>query len=147
EDASLRATYRETLSSTVIRGESPSMAVAAAELRRGLSGLLDVDIPLADSITPGAIVLATTGSVTRGTAACSTHEPLASGVFAISSAVREGSPVTDIAAHADAGLLEGAVALLRRIHTQQPVAGIDIIESPRIDYRLLNHWDNLDRTA
>ncbi len=147
EDASLRATYRETLSSIVIRGESPSMAVAAEELRRGLSGLLDVDIPLADSITPGAIVLETTGSVTLGSAEGPTHAQLTPGAFAISSAVREGSPVTVIAAHPDAGILYGAFALLRRIQTLQPVAGIDIIESPRIDYRLLNHWDNLDRTV
>src|SRR5690606_41523178 len=107
----------------------PSWAAAREELLCRLSGLLDVAISLADAITPGAIVLETTGSVTLGSAEGPTHAQLTPGAFAFSSAVREGSPVTVIAAHPDAGILYGAFALLRRIQTLQPVAGIDIIES------------------
>ena len=54
--------------------------------------------------------------------------------------------VTVIASDADVGALYGAFHFLRLLQTGQPVANLDIAEQPRLDLRLLNHWDNLDGT-
>ncbi len=47
-------------------------------------------------------------------------------------------------ASTDKGLLYGAYHLLRLQATGQPVS--DTVENPAYDLRILNHWDNLDRT-
>jgi len=45
------------------------------------------------------------------------------------------------------GLLYGVFHLLRLIRTNQLTDNLNIAESPIFDIRILNHWDNLDRTV
>jgi alpha-glucuronidase len=45
------------------------------------------------------------------------------------------------------GFLYGAFHLLRLVQTGQPVARLDIASAPKLKLRVLNHWDNLDRTV
>lgn len=44
-------------------------------------------------------------------------------------------------------MLYGVFHFLRLLQTRQNIDGLDIAESPKIQLRLLNHWDNLDRTV
>ncbi len=44
------------------------------------------------------------------------------------------------------GLLYGMFHLLRIMQTGEPMARLDIVESPAYQWRLLNHWDNVDRS-
>ena len=41
----------------------------------------------------------------------------------------------------------GTFGLLRHLQTQQSIKTIDIVSQPKIQRRILNHWDNLDRTS
>lgn len=52
-----------------------------------------------------------------------------------------------IAANRDIGLLYGAFDLIRRMQTGASLDSIDVVSAPKVDLRLLNHWDNLDRTV
>lgn len=52
-----------------------------------------------------------------------------------------------ISASQDAGLLYGVYHLLRLQETGSDCISLDIEESPKYDIRILNHWDNLDRTV
>ena len=45
------------------------------------------------------------------------------------------------------GLLYGAYELLRLQDSGMPVDNINIKENPAVKYRILNHWDNLDRSV
>jgi alpha-glucuronidase len=45
------------------------------------------------------------------------------------------------------GLLYGAYHLLRLQEMGQAEGEIDVVESPHYDIRILNHWDNLDRSV
>jgi alpha-glucuronidase len=58
-----------------------------------------------------------------------------------------GRPATVIAANRDIGVLYGAFRFLRLIQTRQPVERLDIADAPKVKARVLNHWDNLDRTV
>ena len=49
-----------------------------------------------------------------------------------------------VTARTDAGLLYGTFALLRLLQTNQPLEALDVLSSPAIDHRVLQHWDNLD---
>nr|WP_272214023.1 hypothetical protein [Marinicella sp. W31]MDC2875610.1 hypothetical protein [Marinicella sp. W31] len=52
--------------------------------------------------------------------------------------------MTVIAANTDIGVLHGCFAFLRHIQTGGDPALIDLGSAPKLDLRLLNHWDNLD---
>jgi alpha-glucuronidase len=45
------------------------------------------------------------------------------------------------------GLLYGALDILNRINSGQEVRNLSIVNNPKVKLRLLNHWDNLDRTV
>jgi len=52
-----------------------------------------------------------------------------------------------VTANSDIGLLYGTFALLKKIQTREKLEGMEILENPKIQLRLLNHWDNLNRTV
>src|SRR5213082_194845 len=52
-----------------------------------------------------------------------------------------------IAANRDIGVLYGAFALLRLIQTDSPLSDLAVVSAPQLRLRLLDHWDNLDRTV
>ncbi len=54
---------------------------------------------------------------------------------------------TVIAANTDQGVLYGVFAFLRHLQTQEPLKTVHLESTPKIDHRLLNHWDNLTRTV
>ncbi|MDA3823145.1 MAG: alpha-glucuronidase family glycosyl hydrolase, partial [Bacteroidales bacterium] len=52
-----------------------------------------------------------------------------------------------IAANTSTGLIYGTFHFLRLMQTGREIGFEPIIESPKIKHRILNHWDNLDRTV
>jgi len=66
--------------------------------------------------------------------------------YVLRSARISGHAVTIIASRAEVGTLYGAFRFLRLIQTGQSIAALDLTESPRIQRRVLDHWDNLDGT-
>ena len=54
---------------------------------------------------------------------------------------------TVVAANSEAGTLYGIYHLLRLIQTENVYHNLDITDIRAFDYRMLNHWDNLDRTV
>src|SRR5262249_27730082 len=66
--------------------------------------------------------------------------------FLLRATTVRGKPAIVIAANTDVGVLYGAFALLSRMQQSKPLAGLDVASSPRIQLRLIDHWDNLDRS-
>lgn len=52
-----------------------------------------------------------------------------------------------ILASSDIALLYGSFHFFRLLQTNSPIRNLLVIDSPRISRRILNHWDNLDRTV
>lgn len=125
---------------------SATVRVATAELRRGLGGMLASDVPESTAPADGAIVLGTPRNMPAIAALDLPLSDLGSEGYLIRSTEIAGHDVTVIAANGDAGLLYGAFALLRRVQTGAGLAGIDIASKPKVELRVLNHWDNLDGT-
>ncbi|MHB9055113.1 MAG: alpha-glucuronidase family glycosyl hydrolase [Paludibacteraceae bacterium] len=67
--------------------------------------------------------------------------------YIIKSILKKNKNLTIIAANTDAGLLYGVYHLLRLIQTYKFGNHLNIVEKPAYKLRLLNHWDNLDRTV
>jgi alpha-glucuronidase len=50
-------------------------------------------------------------------------------------------------ANQDIGLYYATFHFLRLLQTDQPIDRLDVVSQPKIHFRLLNHWDNLDGTV
>ena len=147
-DARLLKQYRAQVKHIVSEADSPTLRAATAELQLGLSGLLDTDIPLAKQ-------LARTGSVVIGTpqgspliASLKLDDRLAElgpeGYLIEQTRVNKRDALV-IAANTDVGVLYGAFDLLRQMQTHQKLNDLAISSAPRVQHRVVNHWDNLNR--
>ena len=64
--------------------------------------------------------------------------------FRIASVRLGGHSVIVIASAGESGAVYGAFRFLRLLQTLQPIDHLNIIEKPRLQIRMLDHWDNLD---
>ncbi|MCW5967737.1 MAG: hypothetical protein KIT57_04425 [Blastocatellales bacterium] len=139
--------FREIVTSIVAPEGSPALDAARRELAQGCEGLLGRAIPFID--TPdrdGAIVLGTPKS-SPFIAALRWDQSLAllgPEGYRIRSVNLRGKSVTVIASQGDRGALYGAFHFLRLIQTHEPINDLNLDERPRLQLRMLNHWDNLD---
>jgi alpha-glucuronidase len=146
--------YREAARELVPGGtSSATLNIAQAELTRGLGGLLGMEMPVSAQPTrDGSVIFGTPKSsaliagLKLGGAAGGLDRVGSEG-YLIRSLGYEGHRVTVIAANADIGVLYGSFHFLRLLQTHQPLEHLDLTSAPRIQHRVLDHWDNLDRTV
>ncbi len=124
---------------------SPTLQAAVAELRRGVAGLSGREPVLPARPVGGALMLVTPANVPAGVEL--PWDQLGREGYALRSLKLQGRPVTLIAANTDLGLLYGSFAWLRAASTAADLAALNQRSSPKLGLRLLNHWDNLDRTV
>jgi alpha-glucuronidase len=142
--------YRTRITSIVVPGDSTALEAIRAELASGCSGLLGQSVPIksdwGEAARDGAVVVGTPKS-----------SPLIAGLkwqldglgpegFRIRSIKHGDRSITVIASNGEVGALYGAFHLLRLMQTLQPIDKLDVSQKPRLQLRLLNHWDNLDGT-
>ena len=123
-----------TTAPVVAQQSSPTLSVAAAELRRGLpAGAREVLLARTSSsqVTALKLDLGTLGD--EG--------------YAVRPVRIGGRAVTLITGNSDRAILYGAFALIRHVHTGSALATATLTSSPRIKLRVLDHWDNLDGTV
>ena len=145
----LRQRYAAQLGALVVDGDSPTLAAAREELTLGLGGLLGTPIPIQPAVTHGSTLVAGTPSGSAWIAALGLDDRLAAvgdEGYVLTMAARDGLACTAIAANTDIGVLYGAFHFLRLLQTQQPIHALALTSRPRLKLRVLNHWDNLDRT-
>ncbi len=148
-DAAQRDAYRNVVAAIVAPQRSPTGRVVVNELRRGLGGLLAGDVPLVDTLRADGTLVAGTPASSPLIAALGWTRPLAqlgNEGYLIRSTRIGRHAVTVIASRGNIGVLYGAFHFLRLIQTGQPIVGLDLAQRPRLERRLLNHWDNLDGT-
>jgi alpha-glucuronidase len=140
--------YRATLTQLVAGRDSATLLAAATELERGVRGLLGTALPRADGVSrDGALVVGTPRSLpVLAQLNLQLPQPGSDG-FVIRSATLAGRSVLIVAAPDDIGVLYGVFHLLRLMQTRQTLERVDLREVPHIQLRVLNHWDNLDRTV
>lgn len=125
---------------------SPLLASARAELVRGLGGLVGRELPVVRQATRAqALVLAQAGAPeVAGHFSPAELEELGAEGYRLRRVVHDGAPRTLIVANHEVGLLYGAFALLRHLQLGGRTEGLDLASAPKIERRLLNHWDDLN---
>jgi len=143
-----RNVYRSQIKSLVVPGQSPTLDIIRRELSDGLQGLLGTAVPMSDSIdSDGALVVVTINS-TLAAGLKWKNQIKASGAegFQIRIEKLNRHFVTVIASETEIGSLHGAFYFLRLLQTLKPIARLNVNEQPRLQLRMLDHWDNLDGT-
>ncbi|KAA2240777.1 alpha-glucuronidase [Chitinophaga agrisoli] len=140
-DAALLQDYRTHISGIYITGESATMAAARRELTTALTGMLGKTIQEQPKPQGGTVIAGTATALgpllPKGSLSATGEE----GFRILTTAGR-----TIITGNTDAGVLHGVFHFLRLLQTHQPIQTLDLSSAPGIRYRILDHWDNLNRT-
>jgi len=140
--------YRAAMAELVVPSEGETLRIAADELARALGGMLGETPPRSERVgRDGAVVLGTPGGSRLVAGLGLDLGDLGPEGYLIRSMPVAGRRATVVAANTDAGVLYGTFHLIRLMQTRQPLDGVDIRSAPRTRVRVLNHWDNLDRTV
>ncbi len=136
--------YKKLIAYPAVIGNSATIQVAKEEFIKGLSGLTGL------SINPSTITTA------NNTLIIEKASPLASKTdlskiedegFLIFNLKNASSKKIIITANSDIGILYAVFHFLRLMQTHQSIENLNIVSAPRMKLRLLNHWDNLNRTV
>ena len=149
-DAARLAEYRAAIRRLVVEGDSPTLRAARDELVTGLTGLLGHAPAISPSVpSSGTLIIGTpAGSPLIASLPLSTAlRSVGNEGFVIRTLTVKGQRVIVVAANRDIGALYGAFQLLRLIQTGESLAILNVLTAPKIQLRMLDHWDNLDRTV
>lgn len=142
--------YRAALTQVVLDASSPALAAAQEELARALTGLLGVSVPLARRVTQDGTLVAGTPRQVPEIAALDLQNDLRQAGdegFVIVRAPIAGKDCIAITANTDTGVLYGVFHFLRHLQTHGSLRDLRVVSAPLVRLRMLNHWDNLDRTV
>ncbi len=149
-DPALRAAYAATFSEIVVP-ENPRPVIASArdELAAGLQGLLGVELPVVSKPTRDNALILGTPRQPEIAALVTESDLRAIGEegYVVRRVALGAGHATLIVANREIGQLYGAFALLRHLQTGQPVESLNLLSAPKVAVRMLNHWDNLNRTT
>jgi alpha-glucuronidase len=149
DNTQLLQQYRQQISGLVFHPSTDIQRSATQELTTALEGLLGKKMPISQTIAAGNIVVGTRAQFP----AIKTMVPdtdlnkLSDEGFIIRTTQWQQKKILIITANTDAGILYGVFHFLRLLQTHQSISHLSISSSPRINHRLLNHWDNLNRTV
>jgi alpha-glucuronidase len=150
ENEEMRKDYLEQISHIFIDGNDPVLNTAGRELADGLSGLLGQPIPLTryPGEGPGVVagILGQSSIVDEAVSEGDAGKLRPEG-FILFKSKDAGRNHIVIAARDGKGILYGAFNLLRRLQMREPLENLHLTENPKVKLRVLNHWDNLDRTV
>ncbi len=129
------------------RQASPTVLAAVDELHQAVARMTGREPALGHDPVDGALVLATPQSLPGIASLSLPLDKLGQEGYVLRSVTLEGHQVTLIAANTDRGLLYGSFAWLRDVQTGLDLARLDETSAPKVRWRMLDHWDNLDRTV
>jgi alpha-glucuronidase len=149
-DSKLLSEYKGLITGWVIEGQSPTLAATARELQSGLNGLLASRIPFEKSIERDGIIVVGTPENSPIIASLKLNNRLMNlkeEGFIIISTTYKNKKIIVIAGNKDIGVLYGTFYLLRLLQTNNSIENLSIESTPKTKIRVLNHWDNLNRTV
>jgi len=149
--AAVVSQYRRSLRQVLVEGDSATADVIRREMATALASILGAPadaIPVvkssASGLSEGTLVIGTPGN-------SSTIQSMLLGAdlskvgkegFLIRPARAENRAAIAVASDGEMGALYGMYHFLRLLQTGQPIDRLNVAERPRVQLRMLNHWDN-----
>jgi alpha-glucuronidase len=127
-------------------GNSSTIKVAIEELQRALPGLTGKEVQLSSVPTKsGGMILSASEkwfSLSPDIAEYYRDGLTGDGFVIKSVELEKGRKTLFIGGKTDLGVLYGTFHLLRLLQTRQDISDLAVMSSPKLDIRMLNHWDN-----
>lgn len=142
--------YRTRIKSVAVEGDSATFAAIRRELDEGLSGLLGAKVLVGSNLSAGVSVVIGTPKSSAAVRSLKLDAELARlgpEGFVIRNARVQGQSIIVIASAGETGALYGTFHFLRLIQTGRPITALNIAQRPDVKLRVLDHWDNLDRSV
>lgn len=146
----ITTSYLNSIKGIVKLGNSETLKIALAELDLGLNNMLAKQIPhLTNAEGDNLILIGNKNSLSTVVQENlkSEFEKVNKDGFIIKSISINNKKSIVITGKNDMAVLYGVFNFLRILQTNKPIENLAIVDSPKIDIRILNHWDNLDRTV
>lgn len=139
--------YQKQIQSLQIIGDSPTSDVIRQELRHALNGLLGAPLPESQQLKNRQLIIGTPHRSPLIAEAGLADEVAGLGDegYLVRNLKIRGKNITLITGNTDVATLYGTFHFLRLLQTQQPIENLAVQSSPKVDVRVLNHWDNPDR--
>jgi len=146
---SLLKLYSTQIKYLIVDNNSPTLTAAKEELQKGLTDLLGKNIPVISTIKNGTVIAANykKSKLLKELSLSSEISNIPDDGFLIQTLNCKGNNLIVITSNSDIGVMYGAFEFLRLIQTQKSITNLKIISFPKIKLRILNHWDNLNRTV
>ncbi|MGQ9619888.1 MAG: alpha-glucuronidase family glycosyl hydrolase [Bacteroidales bacterium] len=151
-DLTLLENYKTALTGIIYEGNSPTIQNAKKEMINGLSGLLDGNITELTSAKKinSPVILAGKPSDSKIIASLfpgKDFNTIDDEGFIIKTVRYRKNKIIVISGNSDNGILYGSFYFLRLLQTHTNISNLNVIETPKVKIRILNHWDNLNRTV
>lgn len=139
--------YRDYLENIHIAGNSPTHEVIKKELGIAVKGFLGKDYRNlnGNTVQSALCIIAKSSELPQEIQA--TFGPGTADLEKDGYLLKYHQGKIYVISNTDIGLLYGTFSFLKTIQTRKQLENLDILENPRIERRLLNHWDNLNRTV
>ncbi|GAB4238667.1 MAG: alpha-glucuronidase family glycosyl hydrolase [Acidobacteriota bacterium] len=146
-DPALLNSYREAFRHVAVPGTSETVRVIRDELERALAGLLGEPPVFRNAVQgPGGLLIGTPWNSAQVASLDWEDElrELGPEGYLLRQAELDGAAAWVLASESEVGLLYGTFRLLRELQMGTPLPHLGCHDRPRVRWRMLNHWDNLD---
>lgn len=149
ENKTLLTPYRSLLQQINLKGNSATIQVIKDELTKASQGMLNQtpDFTNGTINRDNSLLIGVASHFIAAGPTTIKGRNIGDEGFTINCQIVNGKKQTIITANADIGLLYGVFHLLRLMQTEQNISNLNIVSNPKLQLRLLNHWDNLNRTV
>lgn len=138
--------YKQQLVSPVVLGSSSTVSVIRTELATALKGLTGNVYTLSSSLTSTNTLIIGKADASKILSSLVTKEELKQlGEEGFVIKAKPGKTI--ITGNTDVAVLYGLFHYLRLMQSNQPITNLNIISVPKLKLRMLNHWDNMNRTV
>ena len=143
--------YKSNINNGIVSlGNSETIQAATKELQLGLSGLLDTKITVQQNIEDeNILILGSKSSLNEEILKNLKNElnQINDEGYIIKTISIKNKKKIIIAGKTDIGVLYGVYNFLRLLQTNKSIENLKIVDAPKINVRILNHWDNLNGTV
>lgn len=145
-DQKKAALYSRQLKYLVFPAASAQLKAAKEELLTGLNSMLSIAPTNSKAVINGQTLVVGTPLSLKSWAIV-VPDSIGNEGYLLKTVSVNKKECTLIVANTDAGVMYGVFNFLKLIQTRQSINSLDVSEHPRIMYRILDHWDNLNRTV
>ena len=145
--APLSAEYRGAVGALAVFGESATSSATRDELVKGITAMTGVAPRMRQDVQADGVLVVGTPATSPIIAAL----PLAAELpalgpdgYVVRATRVNGRRVIVVAGNREIGALYGAFELLRLMQTHRHLRDVRVAGAPKIEQRILDHWDNLD---